>query len=61
MLEVWGFEQEQGSAYAHQIRKITATEFLAAVAKSGHTLPLKPYNERALAGLEIAGIQAEKA
>lgn len=60
MCEVWGFEQEQGSVYAHQLKKITTAEFIALVQQAGHTLPLKPWNDRSLIGLEQAGVPAEK-
>jgi hypothetical protein len=60
MCEVWGVEQESGSVYAHDLRLITTAEFEKAVQLCGHTLPLKPWSERALLGLQAAGIPCEE-
>jgi hypothetical protein len=60
MCEVWGFEQESGSVYASDLRRLTTEEFLEAVAHHGHQLPLKPWSERALLGLQAAGVPCEK-
>lgn len=33
--EVWGFDHESGSVYAHDLRKLTKAEFLAAAGRYG--------------------------
>jgi hypothetical protein len=59
MCEVWGYEQESGSCYASDLRKLTTDEFIALVKAAGHELPLKPWSERALLGLQAAGVPCE--
>jgi hypothetical protein len=58
--EVWGFEQESGSVYASDLRKLGTDEFIEAVESHGHDLPLRPWSERALLGLQAAGVPCEK-
>lgn len=57
--EVWGFEQESGSVYASDLRRLTTDEFISAVKSQGHELPLRPWSERALLGLQAAGVPCE--
>lgn len=51
MCEVWGFEQEMGSVYAKDLKRMSKDEFLQAAQKCGHSLPLKPYAKEAKAVL----------
>jgi hypothetical protein len=58
--EVFGFEQECGSAYAEEMRKLTAAEWLAECEANGHKPPFRVYSERSYQTLQELGIPAEK-
>lgn len=59
--EVFGFEQECGSAYATDLKPMSKEEFLEQAARYGHTPPFRMYGKRSLEGLVAAGIEAVKA
>jgi hypothetical protein len=42
--EVFGFEQECGSAYAKDLRKLTAAEFVIMAGQQGHDVPFRVYS-----------------
>lgn len=51
MCEVWGFEQEMGSVYAKDLKRMSKEKFLLAARNHGHSLPLEPYAKEAKAAL----------
>lgn len=60
MCEVWGFEQESGSVFAKDLKPLSTESFIKAVERQGHQLPLRPWSERAVVGLEQAGVPVER-
>lgn len=42
--EVWGFEQEMGSCYAYDLRKLSYPEFVQAVKDQGYD-KIEPYSK----------------
>lgn len=55
--EVWGIEQECGSAYASDLQKITAAVFRILVKDNNHSVdPIKAYAKVAQEALKVAGI-----
>lgn len=59
--EVFGIEQECGSAYAHQMKKLTVAEFVECCAMNGHTEPFRVYGKATYSALLGAGLKVEKA
>jgi hypothetical protein len=59
--EVFGFEQECGSAYAHDLKKISVEQFVDLTSRLGHTEPFKVYGKATLSALLAAGLKAEMA
>lgn len=50
--EVFGFEQELGSCYAHDLRHLSRQEFLDMCVAGGHDLPLRPHSDVSKAALD---------
>jgi hypothetical protein len=50
--EVWGIEQEMGSAYASEMRKLSPVEFAEMVKAHGYSLPLSAYAEESKKALK---------
>jgi hypothetical protein len=59
--EVFGFEQECGSAYATDLKKLTVAQFVDLAKASGHTEPFRVYGDASYSALMAAGLQVEKA
>jgi hypothetical protein len=58
--EVFGFEQECGSAYAKDMRKLTKEDFLMLTEREGHHPPFRVYSKVSYDALKAAGIPVEK-
>lgn len=59
--EVFGFEQECGSAYAADMTKLTPAQFLEQAAMNGHKPPFKVYGKATYDAMKAAGIEVVKA
>ena len=59
--EVFGFEQEMGSCYASDLRRLTKEEWLNSVFALGHKLPFRVWSQKSLGALRAVGISVEKA
>lgn len=58
--EVWGFEQEQGSVYATDLKHMEPAIWKVRAEQHGHKEPFMPWNKKAAAGLEAAGLKVTK-
>lgn len=59
--EVFGIEQECGSAYAHDLKKLTIEQFVQQAGSFGHHEPFRVYGKATLSALLAAGLKAELA
>lgn len=59
--EVFGLDQEIGSAYATDLRHLPTAEFLDMLRHGGYRPPLKVWSDESLKALRTLGIPAERA
>lgn len=59
--EVFGYEQECGSAYASDMRKLSKDEFLRMAQELGHKPPFRVYGKASFETLKAAGVEVTKA
>jgi len=57
--EVFGFEQECGSAYAKDLRHLTREEFVMQCSRHGYSGTLRVYSKKSYAALKALNIAVE--
>lgn len=60
LCEVFGFENEMGSAYAHELRHLTAENFQLELKKHGYTSPIQVWSKETEAALKKIGMEVTK-
>lgn len=58
--EVFGFEQECGSAYAAEMIRLTKGQFLEMCERQGYKQPFEVYSQKSYDALKAAGIEVTK-
>jgi hypothetical protein len=59
--EVFGFEQESGSAYATDLKHLSVGEFVQQALRNGHTEPFRTYSKATYSALLGAGLKVTMA